>query len=107
MVKMASSGAAWLKPAAHDGEDEPMANLVDGLEVKLSPEIMDRLRQRAAEEHRSVEDLVRDALDLMLNDAEWVAQVEVGLRAADAGDVMDFDEFRSRFLRKVQEPVRP
>lgn len=84
-----------------------MANLVDGLAVKLSPEIMDRLRHRAAEEHRSVEELVRDAVELMLNDAEWVAQVEEGLRAADAGDVMDFDEFRSQFLRKAQETARP
>jgi predicted transcriptional regulator len=63
------------------------------MKVHFSPEVQAKLDRAAAEQGRSSESLVREAVERFLDFDDWFArQVEEGLSAADRGEFVEHDE---------------
>ena len=60
--------------------------------LSLDPEITAQLEELAKDEGRSSADLVRDALRAYLARRRYLAALDEGIRAADAGNLVDGNE---------------
>ena len=63
------------------------------MEVHLNSDLQAKLVQLAADQGRSTEALIGEAVERLLNYDEWfVREVEKGLAAADHGELIGHDE---------------
>lgn len=73
-----------------------------------SPETKARLEKLASVTRRSKSFLTNEAVERYLAaEEEFVASVEAGIKAADAGDVLSGDEVRSRLTAYIENVARP
>jgi predicted transcriptional regulator len=71
------------------------------MEVRLKPELQEKLARLAAEQGRDSETLVAEAVERMLNYDEWFLQeVEKGLAAAERGELIDHEDVWKRITRR-------
>ena len=67
------------------------------MEVRLKPELQEKLTRLAEEKGRDSESLVVEAVERMVGYDEWfLREVEKGLAAAERGELIDHDEIRKR-----------
>jgi predicted transcriptional regulator len=65
------------------------------MEVRLKPELQEKLTRLAAQQGRDSESLVAEAVERMVNYDEWFLQeVEKGLAAADRGELIDHEDVK-------------
>ena len=65
------------------------------MEVRLKPDLQEKLTRLAAQQGRDSESLVAEAVERMVNYDEWFLQeVEKGLAAADREELIDHEEVR-------------
>ena len=65
------------------------------MEVRLKPELQEKLTRLAAQQGRDSESLVAEAVERLVNYDEWFLQeVEKGLAAADRGELVDHEDVR-------------
>ncbi|MGA3210462.1 MAG: hypothetical protein ABSD20_04090 [Terriglobales bacterium] len=70
------------------------------MEVQFTPEQEAQLSQIASRNGTLPEQLVKEAVNRMLeNQARFIAGVQDGIAAADRGELVDHDEVRSRIGR--------
>jgi predicted transcriptional regulator len=75
-----------------------MKKLVMG--ISLIPDLLAKLSRLAAQQGRSIEALVVDAVERLVSDDEWFRrEVAKGLAAADRGELIDHDEV-SKLIKK-------
>ena len=73
------------------------------MEIRLSQEKEAQLHQLASRTGREPGAVVEEAVDLLLNhDAWFIAQVELGLKQADQGQLIDHEDVVSRIERRIQ-----
>jgi predicted transcriptional regulator len=74
------------------------------MEVRLSPELEAELARMAAEQGRTTETLVQEAVQRYLDYDKWFrAEVEKGLQAAERGEFVDDEEVRRMIDRLCPE----
>ena len=65
------------------------------MDVRLNPELQQKLGRLAAQQGKASEALVVEAVERMVNYDEWfLREVEEGLAAADRGELVDHSEVR-------------
>jgi predicted transcriptional regulator len=65
------------------------------MEVRLKPEVQEKLIRLATQQGRDGESLVVEAVERMIDFDEWfVQEVEKGLAAADRGEFIDHEDVR-------------
>ena len=65
------------------------------MEVQLTPDLQAKLARLAAEQGRAAESIVVEAVEKMLNYDDWFRrEVEVGIAAAERGELHKHDEIR-------------
>jgi len=65
------------------------------MEVRLKPELQEKLTRLAAQQGRDSESLVAEAVERMVDYDEWFLQeVEKGLVAADRGELIEHEDVR-------------
>ena len=73
------------------------------MEIQLSPDQETRLAELAARDGRKADDLVREAVDRLLNDeARFAEAVRLGLAAADSGDFVGAEEVWTNVERALK-----
>ena len=71
------------------------------MEVRLKPELEEKLSRLASEQGRDRESLVVEAVERMVDyDAWFVQEVEKGLAAADRGKFVEHEEIRKLIDRR-------
>ncbi|MBI5496082.1 MAG: hypothetical protein HY904_13750 [Deltaproteobacteria bacterium] len=80
---------------------QPVPATSKELTLHLPAEALERLRARAAEEHCSEAELAAEAVVAFLDDDAWVAAVNEGLRAADEGRTVNWDEAKAYLRNKA------
>lgn len=71
------------------------------MEVRLKPELQEKLTRLATEQGRDSEALVVEAVERMVNFDEWFLQeVEEGIAAADRGEFVDHDDVKKLIDRR-------
>ena len=71
------------------------------MEVKLNPELQEKLTRLATEQGRDSEALLVEAVERMVNYDEWFLQeVERGIAAADRGELIDHEDVKKLIDRK-------
>jgi predicted transcriptional regulator len=71
------------------------------MEVRLNPELQEKLSRLASEQGRDSEALVVEAVERMVNYDEWFLQeVEAGLAAADRGEFVENEEVKKLINRR-------
>jgi predicted transcriptional regulator len=70
-----------------------------GMEVHFTPEQQARLVQFASQIGRDAEQVVRDAVDLLLTDARFAEEVRKGFASLDRGDFVEHEEVGARINR--------
>ena len=71
------------------------------MELRLDPDLQEKLTRTAASQGRDTETLVVEAVQRMLDYEEWFsAEVEKGAAAADRGELLDHDEVRKLIERR-------
>jgi predicted transcriptional regulator len=71
------------------------------MEVKLNPELQEKLTRLATEQGRDSEALLVEAVERMVNYDEWFLQeVETGIAAADRGELIDHEDVKKLIDRK-------
>jgi predicted transcriptional regulator len=65
------------------------------MEVHFDRDLQTKLSRMAAQQGRAAETLVEEAVERMVDDAEWfLGEVDEGLAAADRGEFIDHDDVR-------------
>lgn len=65
------------------------------MDLPLDPELQEKIRRLAAQQGRSIEPLIIEALERMVNYDEWfLREVDKGIAAADRGELVDHAEVR-------------
>jgi len=65
------------------------------MEVKLSPNLQDKLSRLAVERGRDPQALAQEAIERYLDYDEWfLREVEKGLAAADQGEFIEHEDIR-------------
>jgi predicted transcriptional regulator len=65
------------------------------MEVRLNPDLQEKLSRLAMRQGRDSESLVVEAVERLVNFEEWyIQEVEKGLAAADRGDLIDHEDVR-------------
>lgn len=60
------------------------------MDLPLDPELQEKIRRLAAQQGRSIEPLIIEALERMVNYDEWfLREVDKGIAAADRGELVD------------------
>jgi len=62
--------------------------------VTLPPALHRRLKKLAAANHRTDAALAEELIVAFVEQREWIAAVEVGLKEADEGKLVDFDDVK-------------
>jgi predicted transcriptional regulator len=71
------------------------------MEVRLNPELQEKLSRLASEQGRDSEALVVEAVERMVNYDEWFLQeVEEGLAAANRGEFVENEDVRKLIDRR-------
>ena len=71
------------------------------MEVRLKPDLEEKLSRLASEKGRDRESLVVEAVERMVDyDAWFVQEVEKGLAAADRGEFIEHEEVRKLIDRR-------
>ena len=71
------------------------------MEVRLDPELQEKLSRLASEQGRDSEALIVEAVERMVNYDEWLLQqVEEGLAAADRGEFVENEEVKKLIDRR-------
>jgi predicted transcriptional regulator len=71
------------------------------MEVRLDPELQEKLSRLASEQGRDSEALVVEAVERMINYDEWfLEEVEAGLAAADRGEFVENEEVKKLIDRR-------
>jgi len=71
------------------------------MEVRLKPDLEEKLSRLASEQGRDRESLVVEAVERMVDyDAWFVQEVEKGLAAADRGEFLEHEEIRKLIDRR-------
>jgi predicted transcriptional regulator len=71
------------------------------MEVRLKPDLEEKLSRLASEQGRDRESLVVEAVERMVNYDEWfVKEVEKGLAAADRGEFVEEEDIRKLIDRR-------
>jgi predicted transcriptional regulator len=71
------------------------------MEVRLNPELQEKLSRLASEQGRDSEALVVEAVERMINYDEWfLEEVEAGLAAADRGEFVENEEVKKLIDRR-------
>jgi predicted transcriptional regulator len=70
-----------------------------GMEVHFTPDQQARLIQFASQLGKDAEQVVRDAVDHLLNDARYVEEVRKGFASLDRGEFVEHEEVGSRINR--------
>ncbi len=71
------------------------------MEVRLKPELQEKLTRLASEQGRDSEALVVEAVERMVNYDEWFLQeVEEGIAAADHREFVDHDDVKKLIDRR-------
>lgn len=67
------------------------------MEVRLKPDLEEKLARLATEKGRDSESMVVEAVERMVSYDEWfLREVEKGLVEAERGELIDHDEIRKR-----------
>ena len=78
------------------------------MEVQFTPEQQARLRRMAAAQGFEAESLVRQAVDRLLQSEDWFLQeVDKGLAAADAGELVEHEDVRRLLESRYQAGLTP
>ncbi|HEY2120290.1 MAG TPA: hypothetical protein VGH37_13965 [Candidatus Acidoferrum sp.] len=65
------------------------------MEVRLKPELQEKLARLATEQGRDSESLVAEAVERMVNyDEVFLQEVQKGIDAADRGELLEHEEIR-------------
>jgi predicted transcriptional regulator len=70
-----------------------------GMEVHFTPDEQARLTQFASQIGKDAEQVVRDAVDHLLNDARYVEEVRKGFASLDRGEFVEHEEVGARINR--------
>jgi predicted transcriptional regulator len=71
------------------------------MEVRLNPNLQEKLTRLASEQGRDSEALVVEAVERLVNYDEWfVQEVEKGLAAADRGEFVDHEDVKKLIDRR-------
>ena len=71
------------------------------MEVRLNPELQEKLTRLATEQGRDSEALIVEAVERMVNYDEWFLQeVEKGIAAADRGELVDHEDVKKLIDRR-------
>jgi predicted transcriptional regulator len=71
------------------------------MEVRLNPNLQEKLTRLASEQGRDSEALVVEAVERLVNYDEWFLQeVEKGLAAADRGEFVDHEDVKKLIDRR-------
>jgi predicted transcriptional regulator len=71
------------------------------MEVRLNPELQEKLTRLATEQGRDSEALVVEAVERLVNYDEWFLQeVEKGIAAADRGEFVDHEAVKKLIDRR-------
>jgi predicted transcriptional regulator len=71
------------------------------MELRLNPEVEEKLARLAAQQGRDSESLAAEAVERTVNYDEWFLQeVEKGLAAAERGELVDHEEVRKLIDRR-------
>jgi predicted transcriptional regulator len=98
---VASSGAQDLLTT------ESMGFYTALMEVKLSPELQEKLDRLASQQGRDSESLVHEAVERLVGDDEWFAkEVERGLSQIERGEVLDQAEVAARMEKRIAQSRR-
>ena len=69
--------------------------------VTLPGELHERLKRIAAVNQRSDTGLAEELITAFIEEREWVAAIEVGLRDVEQGRTVDFDDVKTKWKRKL------
>ena len=72
------------------------------MEVRFSPDQQAQLAQFANRSGKNEEQIVRDAVDQLLNDARFAEAVKKGFASLDRGDFVEHEEVGLRLERLLQ-----
>lgn len=71
------------------------------MEVRLKPDLQEKLSRLASQQGRDSEALVVEAVERMVNYDEWFMQeVEKGIAAADRGEFVEHEDVRKLIDRR-------
>jgi predicted transcriptional regulator len=71
------------------------------MEVRLNPELQEKLTRLATEQGRDSEALIVEAVERMVNYDEWFLQeVEKGIAASDRGEFVDHEDVKKLIDRR-------
>ena len=74
------------------------------MEVHLNPEIQTKLSRIAAAQGKDAELLAREAIEQFVDfDAWFIREVEIGLAAADRGELLAHEEVGTRIEKRLAE----
>jgi len=77
------------------------------MEVQLNPETQAKLDRIAAERGRDAQALAEEAIERFIEHDEWfVREVEIGLAAADHGELIDHEEVGKLIDRRFPSSMR-
>lgn len=75
--------------------------------IHSTPELQAKLDDLARRTGRDVETLAREALERYVDYEAWfLEQVEIGLAAAEAGQLLEHDEVVARIEHRLQQRIR-
>lgn len=80
---------------------QPASDNAKELTLHLPAETLQRLRERAAAENRSEAELAVEAVVAYLDDEVWVTEVNEGLRAADQGRTVNWEDAKGYLRNKA------
>lgn len=75
---------------------------MNGMEVRLSPDVEAELSQLASSSGTDPEHLVKDAVQRLLEDARFRSAIRKGIAQADRGEFIEEDEMEARVQRMLQ-----
>jgi predicted transcriptional regulator len=77
------------------------------MEVKISPELQEKLDRIAAQQGRDRDSLVQETLERLVDYDEWfVREVEKGLEQIQNGEVVEHDEIVERMEGLIAQKHR-
>jgi len=71
------------------------------MEVNLTPDLQDKLSRLAVERGSDAQALVQEAVERLVDYDDWfLRQVEIGLAAADRGELIDHEDVGKMIHRR-------
>jgi predicted transcriptional regulator len=77
------------------------------MEIELSPELQAKLDRIASQQGRDSKSLVHEAVERLVGYDEWfLRQVEIGLKQADRGELLEDNEVAARMENLIARKQR-